>query len=637
MQIRTRVLFLSPAILLSLLSLQSACSPHQLPPEQPEQQKLDGLLSAEQVRPDSLRRPAGSLPPPSGGTVMVTSDDRMAVVSEPASDRIYLVNLETQSVAKIIQLADTGVRAEPGRCVEDGLQHVSCLLSGTGEVIRVRPVDGAIRARQRVCSELRGLAVQTRDGGQVLRVVCATGELVTLRASDLTPLSVRQLRDPESGAVLSDLRDAALSDGSLLVTRFRPATVLQVDAQDSVSTEIAAPSADPKSQQSHLAWRLVPGGPNGLLLLYENHFTPPLKLSAWAPPCTGPMICPIAPTLTIGGFLSSALRFTTKTVLPDATLAIDGAFSRDTQLFAWISAGNIPMPVAPPATPVAVPGSPLSIAQVSADGSLSAIKPIPVPANFKPEAMAAFKSRSFVIHDRGNRALHIYTDGVSMLQTIRLDEQPLPVDKGMETFLAAGPFKVACASCHAEGSDDGHVWQRTLTGQPTAQPRRTLSLLGGLLSTAPYQWDGSHPSLPDLLAQDLDGMGVRRTSVAGLPLEEVGRWLNEQPQQWRPATWQVQQPLLARGQELFGQQCASCHSGAQMTSPTNQSVGGKQPAVQVPRLVGVGGRPPFLHNGCAAELSQVFDGSCESAGPVHDLRPLPASDAQALLAYLATM
>lgn len=637
MSMRTRTSLFGPGVLFSLLALQPACSSHQLPNSEPQEQIMDGLLSANQVRPESLRRKAGSPPPLGGGTVMVSGDDRVAVVSEPASDRIYVVNLEAQSVVKIIQLADMGIRAEPGRCVEDGLQHASCLLRGTNEVLRVRLADGAARDRQRVCSEPRGLAAQQQDGQPVLRVVCATGELVTLRAGDLTPLSVRQLRDPESGAVLSDLRDVIVADGRLLVTRFRSAEVLTIDAQNSVTQVIPAPSADPQSSASHLAWRLIPGGPKGQMLLYENHYLKPLALTAWAPPCTGPMICPIAPVLTVGGFLSSGLRFTAKTVLPDAPLPIDGSFSRDGTLFTWMAAGNVPMPIdSKLGKPLPAPGSPLSVATVSADGALVAIKPLAVPAGFKPEALAPFKARGFLIHDRGNRSLHIYADGATILRSIRLDAQALPIDNGMETFHAAGPFKVACASCHAEAGDDGHVWQRNLSGQ--ALPRRTLSLRGGLLSSAPFQWDGGHADMSKLIPQDLDGMGLRRDSVSGLPLAEVGRWLDEQPAAWRPTTWQFQQSLVARGQELFEQRCVSCHNGPQLTMATNQSAGGKLPAVQVPRLMGVSDRAPFLHDGCAGQLAQVFDGTCASAGPVHDLRTgLTSDDQQALLTYLGTL
>src|SRR5262249_37674235 len=49
---------------------------------------------------------------------------------------------------------------------------------------------------------------------------------------------------------------------------------------------------------------------------------------------------------------------------------------------------------------------------------------------------------------------------------------------------------VACASCHAEGRDDGRTWNFNPTGL-----RRTQSIGGGVLDTEPLHWDGDLPDV----------------------------------------------------------------------------------------------------------------------------------------------
>ena len=67
-------------------------------------------------------------------------------------------------------------------------------------------------------------------------------------------------------------------------------------------------------------------------------------------------------------------------------------------------------------------------------------------------------------------------------------------DTGHDIFHADTGSGIACASCHAEGTDDGHVWNFTDLG-----PRRTQSLDVGLEGMAPFHWDGTLPSFGHLV------------------------------------------------------------------------------------------------------------------------------------------
>ena len=87
-----------------------------------------------------------------------------------------------------------------------------------------------------------------------------------------------------------------------------------------------------------------------------------------------------------------------------------------------------------------------------------------------------------------------------------------------------------------------------------------------------------------------------------------------------------------RGASLFAERCTSCHSGPMHTNNATVDVG-TGGEFQVPSLVGVAWRGPFLHTGCAATLIDRFDPACggDKHGDTKDLsefdyllRPQPA-------------
>src|SRR5207237_696958 len=64
----------------------------------------------------------------------------------------------------------------------------------------------------------------------------------------------------------------------------------------------------------------------------------------------------------------------------------------------------------------------------------------------------------------------------------------------------------------------------------------------------------------------------------------------------------------ARGEILFHDPavgCASCHAGPKLTNNSTVDVG-TGGAFQVPSLIGVVTRAPYLHNGCGASLRDRF-------------------------------
>jgi hypothetical protein len=103
----------------------------------------------------------------------------------------------------------------------------------------------------------------------------------------------------------------------------------------------------------------------------------------------------------------------------------------------------------------------------------------------------------------------------------------------------------------------------------------------------------------------------------------------------RAPSW-VDADAASRGKGLFEGTagCATCHSGPKLTNNTTVSVGTCD-AFQVPPLVGVGWRAPFLHNGCAATLADRF---AKCSTPAHGaIQGLSSGQISDLTAYLETL
>ncbi|MFT3764096.1 MAG: c-type cytochrome [Minicystis sp.] len=85
--------------------------------------------------------------------------------------------------------------------------------------------------------------------------------------------------------------------------------------------------------------------------------------------------------------------------------------------------------------------------------------------------------------------------------------------------------------------------------------------------------------------------------------------------------------------------CADCHSGRHFTNNQNFDVGTGH-KIQVPTLLGVASRAPFMHDGCAATMHNRFDpakAAC-NGGDLHGKTShLSASDIDDLVAYLETL
>jgi mono/diheme cytochrome c family protein len=200
---------------------------------------------------------------------------------------------------------------------------------------------------------------------------------------------------------------------------------------------------------------------------------------------------------------------------------------------------------------------------------------------------------------------------------------------GHELFHLATAGEIACASCHPEGRDDGQVWNFE------ASNRRTQSLAGGILGTEPFHWTGDMTDF-NMLAADVFSQRMSGPHTTGSHTASLLNWVDKIPRLSSPAASDAES--AARGQALFNDPvvgCASCHSGPRLTNNVTVSVntGG---SFQVPSLLGIAWRAPYMHQGCAATLDERFGpcGGGDSHGKTSHLTPEQRSD---LLVYLETL
>jgi mono/diheme cytochrome c family protein len=159
----------------------------------------------------------------------------------------------------------------------------------------------------------------------------------------------------------------------------------------------------------------------------------------------------------------------------------------------------------------------------------------------------------------------------------------------------------------------------------------------GLYGTEPFHWAGDETDMGQLMKD----VFVTRMSGPSLPADQLNAlvsWIDAQPR--RPHAGPTDTAAADRGRVLFndtnGAACASCHAGARLSNNTSADVGTGR-AFQVPSLVGIGTRGPFMHNGCAQTLRDRFKPEC-GGGDAHGVTSkLSETQISDLIAYLDSL
>ena len=236
----------------------------------------------------------------------------------------------------------------------------------------------------------------------------------------------------------------------------------------------------------------------------------------------------------------------------------------------------------------------------------------------------AFADNELVIQTRSPSAILLPGRDISVQLGIAGKET------GHQLFHHAPNGPIACASCHPDGREDGHVWTFAEAG-----PRRTQAMRMPLSDTLPLHWEGDMSDISAIMDEVfVHRMGGQKVDTDSK--DAIATWLDGLSP--LPPVRDPNDPAVERGKAVFERSdtaCGTCHSGPLFTNNRNEDVG-KGEALQVPSLLGVAWRLPLMHDGCAMTLRDRFDPVC--GGYNHgNIGALSEGDIDDLVAYLESL
>lgn len=582
---------------------------------------------ADPVSPPAPRK-AEPLPV-SGGTLGVLSDGKTAVASDPDREQIYVVDLVTNTLNHTIMVLPGD---EPGRHTQDAAGNVHVVLRRGGAVLSFDPQTGKVLARRSLCLAPRGIAFDGRRN--LLHVACAGGELVSIAPTANDPARVTELD--------RDLRDVVVKGDSIYITTFRQATVLRIDAgtgrvldrgkpPSSLSLTMRTPSSPA------VAWRMIDGG-NGPIIIHQRASDGEVGTGPGGYSTGGDCSAIVESAVS---FVSAGgpLAIASSGAISGSVLPVDVALSPDGKQLAFVTAGNSEAQVrfvaAQSASDTSVPLGcvhPQNVPSVTPPVTNVPQDTLPDPIEYRP-ANGQIVAVDFDL--RGNVVVQSRNPANIQVLTQRRSPMTLSTEGkwngGHALFHKATKGQLACASCHPEGGDDARTWKFSGMGE-----RRTQSLRGGILDTAPFHWDGNLRDMNTLMLDVFQGrMLGESVSVEGV--QTLSNWIDSIPN--TGGVKRVDPAAVMRGKALFDSAevgCSSCHAGKGLTNNTLADVG-TGTRLQTPQLMGLGLRAPYMHNGCAKTLKDRFGGYC-GGGDRHGITSkLGSEQVDDLISYLETL
>jgi hypothetical protein len=648
-----------------------------------------GFLSPVTPQVGATHRAAEPPPALSGGTLRVLKDGTTAIAADPDRDRVYVVDLTKRAVVSTIELQKGD---EPGRVVSDAAGRVHVVLRRGGGIVAIDPAKGTILDRRAVCGAPRGITYDA--AGDLLHVACADGELVSLPAAGGAATKTQQLDNDLRDVVMDNgqlkvtrFKSAQLLTVDTKANKFSRTSMPSFRALNTRSGQLFTPS---------VAWRAVEVPTGGVAILHQRGFEAKLEPSIGGyggfNPCDA--IVQTAVTVVAPGQVPK-----TGPAMAGLVLAVDMAVSADGSKAAIVAPGNatnseteggpprmprvfvtdmesatdpvtgcmndgkhapcIPAGMGgffpqggPAGTGAAGSFGTADVAPPGADGGASQdpanmattpeTQPSPFPSTCdglgaappadpsvptvvgEPIAVA-YAGDKVIVQSREPALLAVPGGAPIALSTESRS------DTGHSLFHANAGGMIACASCHAEGNDDGRIWNFACEGS-----RRTQSLQVGLKGTEPFHWDGVERDF-SMLVRDVFVGRMSGPELKPDQIEATLGWIDAQPRRTRtlrPATSAVD-----RGRAIFNDPktaaCATCHNGPTLTNNTTVDVG-TGGNFQVPSLVGIATRGPFMHNGCAATLKDRF-GPC-GGGDKHGVTSkLTEGQINDLIAFMETL
>ena len=253
---------------------------------------------------------------------------------------------------------------------------------------------------------------------------------------------------------------------------------------------------------------------------------------------------------------------------------------------------------------------------------------LPVGRNPRQLELSPDGTRLFVAERLDDSVLVVDTTTLRALGRIRLGDGGLddPIRRGERVFTRASntfQHQFTCRSCHPDGHVDGLSYDFDADGiGSNLLDNRSLR---GVAGTAPFKWNGRNPSLEVQCGPRFARVLMRTDPFSPSELKDLTAFVESLP----PARTAYKHgealtPAQVRGRQIFfasqtpagkeiprERRCSTCHRPPLYSNRLPTSVGTRGPAdnsdlFDTPHLLGVGASAPYLHDGRAATLEEIW-------------------------------
>ena len=284
---------------------------------------------------------------------------------------------------------------------------------------------------------------------------------------------------------------------------------------------------------------------------------------------------------------------------------------------------------------------------------------IPVGHNPRGVLMSPDGKRLYVANRLDDDISVIDTNKNKVVSTIDLGGQKTmnAARRGEKIFFTAdfafqGQF--GCSNCHLDATIDGLQWDL----EPDGFGKDIVDnrLLENLAGTEPFKWNGGNPDMPTECGPRTEKFFFRSQSFNAQELSDLVTFVYSLP--YHPNRHRSPGGELTsaqeRGKAIFERtkyrngatipetnRCGYCHSGPKFTNQKQVDVGtgkatDRAPLIDVPQLPNVAYSAPYLHDGSARSLEEIWTvfNPKDQHGVSNDLTKDELND---LIEYLKTL